>query len=132
MEEKTIYTELSTDELKNFQDLTLASSTKSIIIIKFSAEWCGPCKKIKPLCEDNFGKMPNNVIIFDLDIDHSLDLYATLKGKKMVRGVPCLLCYYLDVKPDYWYIPDDSISGSDKKEVQAFFDRCVAKASSLV
>ena len=127
-DEITIYTDLSADKLKQIQ----AQCGKKIIIIKCSAEWCSPCKRIKPLCEKNFQSMPNNVIIFDLDVDHSLDLYATLKGKKMVRGVPCLLCYYGDVERDHWFIPDDSISGADNKEIQAFFDRCVIKASSLI
>jgi len=122
-----IYTELSPHELLELQK----NMGNSIIIIKCSAEWCKPCKIIKPLCELNFDKMPDNVILADLDIDHSLDLYATLKGKKMVRGVPCLLCYYGDVKRDYWFIPDDSISGANIDEVQKFFDRCLIKAKSF-
>jgi len=127
-ENNDIYLELSPDKLRTLQQ----TYGNNIIIIKCSADWCSPCKRIKPLCETNFQNMPNNVIIFDLDVDQSLDLYATLKSKKMVRGVPCLLCYYGDIKRDHWYIPDDSISGANTKEVQAFFDRCKVKASSLV
>ena len=45
--EKTIYTELSPDNLKELQKTLLENQ---VIIIKFGATWCGPCKKIKDLC----------------------------------------------------------------------------------
>jgi thiol-disulfide isomerase/thioredoxin len=124
---REIYCELTPNSLVDLQ----RKMENEITIIKFGADWCNPCNKIKPLCELNFDKLPKNVIIFDIDVDESLDLYATLKKNKMVKGVPSLLCYYADVPRQKWYIPDDSISGSNKEDIQAFFNRCAAKASSL-
>lgn len=125
---REIYCELIPNELTELQN----KMKNEIVIIKFGAEWCNPCKKIKLQCERNFEKLPKNVIIFDIDVDESLDLYATLKTKKMVKGLPSLLCYYADVPREKWYIPDDSISGSNEQDIQAFFNRCASKASSLL
>ena len=124
---RDIYCELSPDELIALQK----KMSNEIVIIKCGAEWCNPCKKIKSVCETNFQTLPENVIIFEIDVDESLDLYATLKTKKMVKGIPCLLCYYGGVSRDQWYIPDDSVSGGNEAEVQSFFNRCAQKAGSM-
>ena len=46
---------------------------------------------------------------------------AFLKSKKMVNGIPVLLCYK---KNNSTYIPDDAITGSDPNELHQFFTRC--------
>ena len=124
---REIYCELTPNELIELQK----KMENEIVIFKFGADWCNPCKKIKALCNTNFENLPKNVIIFDIDVDESLDLYATLKTKKMVKGIPCLLCYYGGVSRDQWYIPDDSVSGGNEAEVQSFFNRSAQKAGSM-
>jgi hypothetical protein len=44
-----------------------------------------------------------------------------LKSKKMVNGIPVILCYK---KGNATYIPDDSITGADPNALAAFFKRC--------
>jgi hypothetical protein len=39
----------------------------------------------------------------------------------MVNGIPVILCYK---KGNTSYIPDDSITGSDPAQLDAFFKRC--------
>jgi len=95
-----------------------------LIIIKFGAEWCGPCKMIEKQVHDWFDIMPNKVQGFIIDVDESFELYAFLKTKKMVNGIPVILCYD---KGNLNYIPSDSIIGADKAGVDAFFQRCLAK-----
>ena len=46
----------------------------------------------------------------------------------MVRGIPTILCYE---KGNVSYIPADAVSGTDNKELDAFFDRCLAILSEL-
>jgi thiol-disulfide isomerase/thioredoxin len=124
---KEIYEELSLNTFKELQN----NLNNKILIVKFGATWCKPCKTIKNTCEQWFGEMPNNVICVDIDIDECLDLYMALKTKKMVKGVPAILAYYGDVKRDQWYIPDDSVSGGDIENVNKFFERCLSKANTL-
>lgn len=125
---KEIYVELSVDNLKTIQN----ELNNKVLIVKFGAEWCRPCKNIKGICETWFSKLPENIICADIDIDESLDLYIALKSKKMVKGVPTILAWYGTNEREQWYIPDDSVSGGDIAQVDAFFQRCFLKANNLV
>jgi thiol-disulfide isomerase/thioredoxin len=123
---KNIFMELDVDEFKKLRN----ELNNETIVLKFSAnEWCAPCKKIKPLCEEWFAKLPSNIILFDIDIDNSLELYMALKKYKMTNGVPTILAYHTRPKEDRWYIPDDSVSGGDLNGVDKFFARVAARQS---
>ena len=86
---KEIYTEVhDRDEF-----LAILKENNGIMVFKFGAEWCAPCQSIKDDVEQYFANTPSNVLCFDLDIDDSFDLYAFLKSKKMVTGIPSILAY---------------------------------------
>jgi len=106
-----------------FQRLQTNAPKKSLIVVKFGAEWCKPCKLIKPLCEQWSATCPSYIIYADIDIDESLDLYMAFKNKKMVRGVPTILAFNTALSRDQWYIPDDSVEGGDIVAVEKFFQR---------
>ena len=101
--------------------LQLLKVNPGLVIVKLGAEWCGPCKQIQPVLDGFFANSPDNVICADIDVDESFDLYAQLKSKKMVNGIPVILCYK---KGNVSYIPDDSVTGSGAKELSNFFKRC--------
>ena len=126
--EKSIITILTPEELTTLQ----RSFRDRIIVVKFSAEWCGPCKKIKPLWNEWISIVSSNIVIVDIDIDESIDLYVKLKAKKMVKGVPTILAFYGDIMRDQWYIPDDSVSGGNEGDVKNFMNRCLIKAKTLI
>jgi thiol-disulfide isomerase/thioredoxin len=91
------------------------------IIIKFGAPWCAPCRKIKTSIDLYFSQLSKDgVMCCDLNVDQCSDVYAFLKSKKMVTGIPAILCYK---RGNVSYIPDDSVSGSDMNKVHAFFER---------
>ena len=110
------------DNVRQFSDYL--QSNPGLLIIKFGAEWCGPCKQIQKQVHDWFDRMPATVQGFIIDVDESFELYAFLKTKKMVNGVPVILCYD---KGNLNYIPSDTIIGADKAGIDAFFQRCLAK-----
>ena len=93
-----------------------------MIIIKFGADWCGTCKLIEQDVISGFRSMPNNVQCVTVDIDVSVDLYAYLKMKKMVNGVPVLLCYK---KGNLSFVPDEAIGGPDSVKLRRFFQSCL-------
>ena len=99
----------------------LLKNNPGLIIIKLGAEWCGPCKQIKNVVHAFFASSPPEVVCADIDVDQSFDFYSFLKSKKMVNGIPVLLCYK---KGNSTYIPDDSVTGSDANELHMFFKRC--------
>jgi thioredoxin 1 len=123
-----VITELDVGQLKALQ----LNMTGGIIIIKFGAEWCGPCKKIAPLYTKYISSNPMNILFCDIDVDTSLDLYIALKKQKMITGIPVFLAFFGDVKRENWFIPDDSVIGADEKEIDKFFKRCSSKALGLL
>ena len=107
---------------KSRQDFAeLQKVNTGLIILKFGASWCGPCKTISPVLEGFFATSPPNVICADIDVDESFDLYAFMKSKKMVNGIPAILLYR---KGNTTFIPDDSVTGSNPVDLDNFFRRC--------
>lgn len=97
---------------------------KTMIIIKFTADWCGPCKAIKSTVHECYSKCPESIKLIEIDIDESIDLYVFLKNKKMINGIPALLAYYSGEK-EFFYVPDDSCLGGNVNNVKQFFQRCI-------
>lgn len=112
----TILTEIKS--LKDFAEIL--ESNPGTVIIKFGAEWCGPCKKIEAQVHASMNLMPDNVQCYIIDVDDCFELYAYLKSKKMVNGIPAILAYYKDNKS---YIPSDSVLGANAEQVDLFFKR---------
>jgi len=93
-----------------------------LIIIKFGADWCGPCKRIEQNVIKWFNIMPKNVQCYMIDVDTCFDIYAYLKRQKFIKTIPTILCYYKD---NLSYVPDLSISDSDNDNVNLFFTKCL-------
>lgn len=101
----------------------LSNAKDKIILIKFTAKWCGPCRITAPVVESLFASLPDNVIIFELDIDdpNNKPLYNTLKTKRMINGIPSFVAYYGNLNHDFWYVPDVKFSGGNITMISNFF-----------
>ena len=128
MSNRPIITELNVEKLIALQ----TSMGNGVLIIKFGADWCGPCKKIAPKYKKFINVSAENILFADIDVDENLDLYMALKKHKMVQGIPVFLAFYGNTDRDKWYIPDDSVIGADEKAVNDFFQRCQKKATSII
>ena len=110
-------------DIKNREEyLNVIGSNRGLLFVKFGADWCNPCKVIESDVVERFNKMPDNVQCYIIDIDKNSDVYAFLKTKKMVSGIPAILCYQHENDS---YIPDEIHMGSDKTKLNAFFQRCM-------
>jgi thiol-disulfide isomerase/thioredoxin len=90
---------------------------------KFGAEWCKPCQMIKKQINDISLVIPDNVMyIYNVDVDECFDVYAFLKQKKMISGIPTLLAYK---KGNTYFVPDASISGTNENDINNFFNTCL-------
>lgn len=97
---------------------TILQRNPGLIFIKLGATWCKPCEIIADVVDEIFSKMPEEALTIKVDVDESFDFFAFLKAKKMVQGIPTILCYH---KGNESYIPDDSVSGTDTKQIYDFF-----------
>lgn len=89
------------------------------IIMKFGAEWCGPCKKIEEQVNMLMSRTDSNVKCYIIDVDDNFETYAFLKSKKMVSKIPTILCWK---KGNNTYVPDDIMIGSNPEEIDMFFE----------
>jgi len=99
-------------------------NNKGALIIKFGAEWCGPCKQIEAQVYELMSQMPPEITCCVLDIDDedgAFELYAFLKSKRVVNGVPVIVCYK---KENFSWIPDDVIIGANVEAIHTLFQKC--------
>ena len=99
------------------------AETPNHTVLKLTATWCGPCKLIAEYTRQASLRLPANVDLIECDVDESFDLYASLKQKKMVNGIPVFLFYK---NGNATLISDLSVTGAGTKELDAFFFRVLA------
>ena len=54
-------------------DFDTAVKSNVNVIVQFSADWCGPCKKLTPILE-NFADTRDDVTVYKVDISDQTDL----------------------------------------------------------
>ena len=68
----------------SFQEEVLNSKEK--VLIDFNAEWCGPCKMLRPIL-DKYAEEHDNVKIVSINVDNN----SELAKKYNVFSIPCLV-----------------------------------------
>lgn len=94
---------------------------KGVLILKLGADWCGPCKQVQQLVYEQMALCDESITNVIVDVDESFDLYAYLKTKKVVTGIPALLGYRAG---NTHFAPDEFVMGADPKGILEFFKNC--------
>ena len=98
-----------TDE--NFKKLVKESGKNSLV--QFSAEWCSPCRTLKPIIEEISNEMSDKLNFFYMDIDSSPST-PTLFG---IRGVPTIILFDKNGE-----VKNTKVGATNKSNVQEFIN----------
>jgi glutaredoxin len=90
----------------------------SMLVVFVTGTNCLPCERAKPLVHEKMKTISYKMI--QLDRDKDADIYAALRSKKQVKGVPTLLAYQAG---NYTLIADVSISGANPSAIEEFFEQ---------
>jgi len=89
---------------ENFEKEVLNNECK--VLVDFNAEWCGPCKMLRPILEE-IASSNDNVKIVSINIDTEDEL----SEKYEVSSIPCLVLFDkgIEIKRNIGLISKDEI-----------------------
>ena len=109
-------------EIESLEELQeILAKNPGVVILKFSAQWCKPCRTVSPQIYSAVANLPNTYKVYFLDIDESLEIYAYFKTKRMVSAIPSMIAWK---RGNTSSIPDNMVTSSDPKQIDAFFQKC--------
>tara|TARA_Y100000817_G_C16558818_1_gene412206 strand:- start:224 stop:589 length:366 start_codon:yes stop_codon:yes gene_type:complete len=109
-------------ELKTYKELIKLVGEHRVVVLKASAEWCEPCKRIVPIFNKFIYDLPdmvsdiNDISIVKIDIDVATDIKRALR----IKAVP-FLCNF--VNGDL----TDIVNTSREEDIVKFFTKTLSK-----
>jgi len=64
-------------------------NTKGVVVVDFSATWCGPCKMLAPVFEGVSNKLGEKAKFFKVDIDAN----GNIAQKYRIAAVPTMIIF---------------------------------------
>lgn len=72
--------------MANFNELI---QTNKLVLIDFSAEWCGPCQTLAPILKEVKNHFGDQLSVLKIDVDRN----QALSKNFAIQGVPTMILY---------------------------------------
>lgn len=99
---------------------SLLEQNPGLILIKFQADWCKPCRLIEPRVNQWFDCKPRQAHVYVVNVDEDSRLYSFYVKKRLLRGIPAIVVF---LKGNTTPIFDDLINSSNLNEIDDFFTK---------
>ena len=104
---------------QDFQQKVLEGSKSAPVLVDFWAEWCGPCRVLKPVLEKLAGEYGGQFQLAKLNVDEHQQLAAEFG----VRGIPSVKAF-VDGQ-----LVDEFTGAQPERTVRAFIERLLPNES---
>ena len=64
-------------------------NSNQVVLVDFSAEWCGPCKMLAPIIDELSNEVQGDAKVFKVDVDQSRDVAQ----KYNIMNVPTVIIF---------------------------------------
>ena len=76
----------TTEKKKTFGEII---RTEPLVLVDFTATWCGPCKMMIPILDELKSSIGGKVMILKIDVDKNPQVSSAYN----IQGVPTLILY---------------------------------------
>lgn len=83
----------------DFDELVVARSNESPVLVDISAEWCAPCRVLAPLLYKVLNGYDGKFLLALVDADENM----RIAGRHKVRGFPTVIAYSHGVEIDRFH-----------------------------
>ena len=108
-------------EEASFDDLVVAKSHNTPVLVDISAEWCAPCRVLGPLLHKLADAYKGEFLLALVDADENM----RIAGRHKVRGFPTVIAYSRGVEIDRFHSAQTEgflrnfLDGVIKKHIEA-------------
>ena len=90
MELLTVDHHLFEVDVENFEHAVIEESSRRLVILDISAEWCGPCRVLEPILDRLAAEYQGGFLLAKLEAE---DENMKIAGRYGARGFPTVLAF---------------------------------------